>query len=138
MQTVCPIVKPDSIKLSLSRDQFINVRRELNAGEYRVMISGQYKESSNGDGGNQRMVVDLDRLGLTRILAYGIEWSFVDFDGSPLDFNEFTVRSIDMAWFKEVLDAVDAHHAQSEKAVEERKNGTAGTPISEAISASAA
>lgn len=143
MSKVCPIVKPDSVKLSLSQDQFINVKRELNAGEYRAMLAGQYKESvipdgPNGKEGGTRMVVDLDRMGLTKILAYGLDWSFVDLDDKPMELTEDTVKSIDVAWFREVLAAVDAHHEASETAADKRKNGQAGTPTSEAISASAA
>jgi hypothetical protein len=126
-------VQPETIRLDLSDGDYIIIKKELNAGEQRRVFSGFVKDARSGEA----WVVDPEKVGLTKMLGYLISWSFVDADGKPVDVSESAIKGLDMASFKEVKDAIDAHDEQIEKDRAARKNETAGTLPSEAISASA-
>jgi hypothetical protein len=116
----CPIVTPESKRLTLTHGRWLEVRQELNTGEHRKMVTDQYKETALGNG----LTLDLNRFGMSRVLAYVLGWSFVDREGQPLPFSESALNScdFDITW-QDILTAVDAHHAQVEAELEARKNG---------------
>lgn len=124
-------VQPDTVRIDLSDGDYIIIKKELNAGEQRRVFSDFVKEARSGEA----FQLDPEKVGLTKILGYLIAWSFVDADGKPVEVSEGAVKSLDMASFREVKDAIDAHDDQVEKDREARKNGTAGTLPSAVISA---
>lgn len=128
----CPIVRPDVVRLPLSDGDFLDVKKRLNTGEYRGMLMSQFREPNAGD----KAVVNLEAMGFSKVLAYVHAWSFVDFDGNPLEFNADTLRAIDPDVFAEVLAAVEKHEEASEKERAEKKTGKAGENGSSAISTS--
>jgi len=89
----CRLVQPEEIRLPLSDGDFLDVRRELTFGEHRAMLAGQMKLSPAGT----EYVRDLDKIGITIVLAYVLRWSLVDFEGRPLPFTEATLRSLEPA-----------------------------------------
>lgn len=131
----CPIVKPDVVRVPLAHGDFIDLKRELNTGEYREMLADQYKESSDPE---RTAVVNLRRVGLSRVMAYLMGWSFVDLDGKPLLVSEGAVKACEVATFREILQAVDAHHEASEKEQDARKNALDGGTVSSPTLPSAA
>lgn len=131
----CPIVKPDYQRLPISQGDFLDVKKQLNTGEYREMIAGQYKESTDPE---RNVVVDLRRIGLCRVMAYLTGWSFVDLEGKPLPVSETALKLFDMGTWHEILTAIDEHHAATEQAQEDLKNASGGETASSAISTSAA
>jgi len=130
----CPIVTPESVRLPLSRGEYLDVKKELNTGEHRQMIAEQFKDMGPTDAG--ALTVALNKLGMNRVLAYVLGWSFVGLDHKPLKFGEGALNSCDFGTWEEILKAVDAHHASVEKELETRKNGLGGESTSPAISPS--
>jgi hypothetical protein len=118
----CPIVRPETVRVTLADGEWLELAKELTAGEYRDMVSAQFKDSHAGE----RPVLDRRQLGISRILAYVKEWSFVDFKGEPLPITDDWLRKFDQSTFAEVVAAVEAHDDASEKAIEARKNDQAG------------
>lgn len=59
-------VLPDRVRLPLSDGDFIDVKRELNAGEYRAYIYSQFKENP----GTDTLVTDHAKIGIAKLLAY--------------------------------------------------------------------
>src|SRR6187431_2629082 len=111
---------------------WLDVKKELNSGEYRAMVAAHYKE------GGGELSVDLSRMGgITRVLAYVLGWSFIGLDGQPLPFTEAAVKSFDMGVYSDVVEAVDTHQAESEQRIEARKNGQGGGTSSSATLPSA-
>jgi hypothetical protein len=127
-------VSPDIVRIDLSDGDFINIKRELNTGEQRRVFSRFVKEARSGE----RFVLDPEQVGLTKIVEYLIGWSFVDASGAPVDVSEEAIKSLDVDTFKEIKEAIDQHEAKVDAERSARKNGTAGTPPSAVISASAA
>jgi len=123
----CPVVRPESVRLPLSGDDYIDVKKRLNTGEYRRVIFSQYKDSG---------AVDMEQMGVSKILGYVLGWSFVNLDGSPLPFTRDALLSIDPDSFREVLEAVEAHEDAQDQVRSEEKNAQRGEIPSPAISPS--
>ena len=125
-------VKPETVRIDLS-DGYIIVKRELNAGEQRRVFSDFVKQARSGE----PFELDPEKVGLTKIVAYLLDWSAVDDDGKPVEVTADTIKGLHLDIFREIKDAIDAHDLKGEAEREARKNGKAGTLPSAAISASA-
>lgn len=109
---------------------WLMLKTELNAGETRRMFTGLVLEFTQGE----RAKLDPEKVGLTKILAYLVGWSFKK-DDKPipysLDLSEKaridTLMSLDPESYAEVDAAVDAHTDAVEHAIELRKNAPAIT-----------
>jgi len=116
-------VQPDIVRLGLSDNDFIDVKRELTAGEQRSIFTTLVKEMKVGE----QAMLDPKLVGLTKILAYLVAWSFVDSDGRPVPVSESAVNNLDVDSYSEIEKMIDAHDAAMETARAERKNAP-GTP----------
>lgn len=126
----CPVVRPEIVRLPLKDGDWIDVKKRLNTGEYRAMVTQQYKSDAD------HFAIDLEQMGLSKVMAYGVEWSFIDFAGKPLPLTVDTVRSIDPDVFREVLEAVETHEDAQETARSAEKNVQSGEPLLPATSPS--
>jgi hypothetical protein len=118
------LVHPDLLRLSLSDGQFLDIKRELTFGEHRKMLAGQMKLV---DG---EYVRDLEKIGVTLILAYVVAWSLVDRDGRPLPCDEATLVSLQPHRVEEIRRALDAHLEREEALRAEREaNPTSAAPL---------
>jgi hypothetical protein len=112
---------------------WIDVKADLNAGEARGIYADLVKDMHFGE----RASLDPKRVGVTKILAFLVGWSFVGADGKPVPHGEAAVNNLDTETYHEIDRAIDAHEAAIEKAREERKNGRAGenklSPISPSV-----
>jgi hypothetical protein len=104
------------------KPDWMDLAKELTAGEYRDMFVSQFKDAPAGE----RPALDMKQLGIVRVLAYVKEWSFVDFKGEPLPVTEDWLRKFDLDTFAEVIALVEAHHDACEAASEAIKNDRAG------------
>ena len=130
----CPIVRPETVRVSLSEGDFLDLKKRLNTGEYRHMLQAQFKDVSAGE----KAVINLEQMGLSKVLAYVVGWSFVDLEGKPLPFSEATLRLCDPAVFTEILTAVEAHDDAVEQARAAEKNDQGGESKTSATLPSAA
>ena len=126
-------VKPSIDRLPLSDGDWIDVKHELNTGEVRRVFTEMIKEQQAG----ALAVINPERVGITKILAYVVGWSFID-DAGPVPFSESALTHLEIDTFHEIQDAIEAHDAAREDEREERKKKTAGAKPSSAISLSAA
>lgn len=124
----CPIVRPETVRVYLQPRgddddaDWLEMAKELTAGEYRDMFVAQFKDAPAGE----RPSLDLKQLGISRALSYVKEWSYVDFKGEPLPVTEEWLRKFDQTTFAEVIAAVEVHHDACEAVSEARKNDRAG------------
>lgn len=126
-------VKPRTVRLDLSDGDWIEVKQELNAGEYRNVMARQMKSMVMGE----RAELDPAQVGLAKIVEYLVEWSFKDGD-KPVPVTESAITSLDADSFNEIREKIDAHEEAVESAMEARKNGQAGEKASSPISPSVA
>lgn len=116
----CRVVHPDVIRLPVSDGDWIDVKRELTAGEYHAFL------------------LDLsDRKPFAKILAYVLAWSFVGLEGQPLPYAGLSeddrrdiVRSLDKATVRELIATLDRHEVAQDAALEEKKRMTATSSMS--------
>jgi hypothetical protein len=117
-----PFVKPETVRLSLSDGDWMDVKKRLTAGEYRERLAREWHQSEE----TGRMSLDMRQTGVALIAAYALDWSFVDEKGQPVPFSEDALRAVDIDTFREVLKVVEAHDAADEAARSAEKNGSAG------------
>jgi hypothetical protein len=111
-----------TVRIALSGHQWIEVKEELNAGEARKVFSGLVKKMNAG----QATELDPEKVGLTKLLAYLVNWSARDRDGRPEPIDESTIDNLTQERYRELVAAVDAHDAACEARRAARKNGQDG------------
>lgn len=128
------VVAPEVVRLPLSDGDILEVKRTLNAGEYRALIYSQFKESADGE----KVVLDHSKVGMAKLLAYIVGWTFVGFNGQPLpyrpdepeDIRRATIDGLDQETYRELIAAVTAHEEREEAALEAQKKTRITAPAS--------
>lgn len=121
-------VIPSTVRIELSDGDWIEVKRELTAGELKAMRSSSFTymqgtASDNADVANDvKLGVDWRKLGLAKVLAYVVDWNAKDAQGRPVPFSREAVESLSLTDFERLENAIAAH----EKAQAEEKNAKAG------------
>jgi len=121
------VVRPEQDRLPLADDQWVLVRRRLNAGEYRAHLK---RSSTLDDAGDRR--IDALEHGLSTVVSYLIGWSnpiaLQDENGAPLDPETLVpiVNSLSPERFNDIKQAIEAHVAKQEaaRAAEKKTDGT--------------
>ena len=126
--------RPATERLELSQGDFLIVKQDLTAGEYRAFLRAATKPMALAAGGaTPAMELDPIAAGEAMVLAYLLDWSFQDADGRPLviaDQPPAVVRAaldhLDHASYMEVQRAIQAHQAATEAATEAEKKTLSG------------
>lgn len=126
-------IAPQTVRLALSDGDWIDVKKELNAGEQRRIFTNVVKSMVAGE----KTELNPELVGKTRILEYVVAWSFVDSRDQPVPFSSNALDAIDPESFSEILKAVEAHDEAAEQERETRKKEKAGEKESRATSLSA-
>lgn len=127
----CRFVQPDVVRLSLSDGDFIDVKRELNVGEQRRVFAKMVRDGVHV---GEQAVLDPERVGMTRVQEYLVDWSFVDADGKPTPVSESAIQSLDGDTFREIVAALDTHEAEQERHREDERKNRIGASGLRAIS----
>jgi hypothetical protein len=115
-------VDPRVERLHLSGvDRWIDVKHELNAGESRALFTDLVKEMRHGEAA----VLDPHKVGVTKVLAFLLGWSFTDGNGRPIPVSPSAVDNLKPATYVEIREAIDAHEERVEAERTARKNGQA-------------
>lgn len=135
-------VRPESVRLALADEgDWILVKRRLTAGEERHAYARIFKPAPLG----QPRELDYEQAGLAKMIAYLLDWSFVDDRGTvvpirdaPAEAVEAAVLGLDPGSFREVHDLIVAHEAREAEALEAEKKTRSMTPDSSRTSMSVA
>jgi len=127
-------VQPDIVRLDLSDGDFIDIKKELNAGENRRVFARLVKDMRAGE----KITLEPEQVGLTKIVEYLIGWSFTDQKGQPVEVSEGAIQNLDQESYTEIVAAIDKHEEQIEAERAAKKREMAGTPTSAVTSVSAA
>jgi hypothetical protein len=106
------VVAPEIVRLPLSDGHYLDVQKELNAGQYLEMLSAM-----------------ADRKPFAKALAYLVGWSICGVDGQPVayDFEDpeevrrSTLKSLKVPRMREITVALDRHEAAEQAALEAKK-----------------
>ena len=118
-------VKPEPVRLDLSDGQFVVVKKYLTAGDTRRMYVRMWRQAPDGG-------VDPLMVGVSKILAYLVDWSLTDLEGRPVDLRESSdeqkasyLDNLDADRFGEILAAIEEHETAT---AEEKKLRIGSTP----------
>ena len=117
----CRVVAPALERLPLSDGDYLDVHRELNAGQYVEMLGAL-----------------MDRKPFAKMIAYLVGWSLVGLDDQPLpydleqpeDVRRATLGALNKATMREISVAIDRHEAAEQQALTAKKKTPAPSPES--------
>ena len=117
----CRVVSPEVVRLPLSDGDYLDVQKELNAGQYVEMLGAL-----------------MERRPFAKAVAYIVAWSLVGLDAKPLPYDvdlpeatrRATLAALDKATMREITATLDKHEAAEEAALEAKKKTTAPAPAS--------
>lgn len=124
--------RPTTDRLELTEGDFLIVKHDLTAGEYRDLMRAAARPvtvmATTGVAPMPTIELDPIAAGLATVLAYLLDWSFTDADGRPLviaDQPAAVIKAaldhIDSDAYMEVQKAILAHQAARGAAVAEEK-----------------
>lgn len=129
------VVRPESKTLHISGGDWILVKKQLNHGDQTEAFARRYLAELGG------VRVNLQKVGMSKVLAYLLDWSLVGLDEKPLVIRdqpthlvESALNAIDTDSFTEIESAIEAHELAVEAERAASKNGQGGTLASAAIS----
>lgn len=135
-------VRPETVRLELTKGDWIEIKKQLNAGEQQDMFA-RLVVKNRGNGATPIAHVEIDPLQATtsQAVAYLVDWSLADDDGKvnvikrqPPDVVAAKLRALDGESYTEITQAIQAHEA----AVSAERQAPFGESASSPISASVA
>lgn len=99
---------PDIVRLPLSDDDWVEVKKRLSGGEARRMSAAAFTDVSPGNG-DGKIGVNFATLSLARLKFYLVDWSFTDANDKPRKLTPDAIEALDEDTMKEIEDALDAH-----------------------------
>jgi hypothetical protein len=114
-------VKPRTVTLSLSDGDWIEIKKELNAGEERRIFGRLVKEMRAGE----KAMIDPEQIGLTKLAEYIVAWSFTNETGKPVEVSESAMNALDADSYVELVQAIDKYEESQEAEKAARKNDPA-------------
>jgi len=131
--------RPTTERLELTDGDYLLVKQDLTAGEYRELMRASAKPITvTTVTGGPAPTIELDPIaaGLAMVVAYLLDWSFTDADGRKLhiaDQPPAVVRAaldaIDSDAYMEVMRAVQTHQAARAAAIAEEKKTRPGPSV---------
>jgi len=128
--------RPATERLTLSDGDYLVVKQDLTAGEYRELMRASTRAITvTTDAGAATPQIELDPIaaGVAMVVAYLLDWSFADADGNKIaiaDQPPAVVRAaldyIDGDAYLEVQTAIQAHQAARAAAIAEEKKTRSG------------
>jgi hypothetical protein len=117
----CRVVAPEVVRVPLSEGDYLDVQKELNAGQYVEMLTAL-----------------ADRKTFAKPLAYIVGWSLVGLDGGPLPYDldlpeetrRATLGALDKATLREIIAVLDRHEAAADAALDAKKKTSTSAPAS--------
>jgi len=129
------IHRPETVKLSLTRGDWLLVKKHLTAGEQRAIFKRMMRDGITGD------QIDSVRVGWSKMIGYLLDWSFQNADGTPIAVADKSdeeigaaLDAIDVDSFREVLKAIEAHEESVAKELEAEQARPTGEVASSATS----
>lgn len=133
----CRMVVPETVRLSISDGDWLEVKKRLTHGERQrmfAMLSGRIEA-------NGRVLPNLEMVAIATSVAYLVDWSLVDIKGKPIAIETDAQRvaalnSFDDETVREIQRAIEAHAAAMDEDADAKKPTTDGAHESGATSPS--
>ena len=126
--------RPATDRLELTDGDYLIVKQDLNAGEYRDLMRASAKPVTiTGTGAAPSFEIDPVAAGLAMVVAYLLDWSFTDADGrkipiadQPAAVVKAALDHIDSDAYMEVQKAIQDHQSARAAALAEEKKTRRG------------
>lgn len=125
------VAASDQLAQAERDNDFIDVKRELNTAETR-------ETGRNTKPGEGHTIEEMANFQRARLLAYLLGWSFVDYEGKPLDVSPGALDALEVETFGELVKAIDFHEQRIAKERDDRKKIQGGETSSVQTSPSVA
>ena len=129
------IRRPETLRLALTRGDWIVVKKHLTAGETRRVFRRMIRKGATGD------EIDSLQVGLSKMVVYLVDWSITDADDQPViirgqtdDVIADVLEMLDVESFAEILKAIETHERTMELEREDEKKTDPGTNKSDPTS----
>jgi hypothetical protein len=117
----CRVVAPEVVRLPLSDGDYLDVQKELNAGQYLELLTAL-----------------VDHKTFAKPIAYLVGWSLVGLNGQPLPYDldmpeddrRSTIGALDKGSLREITAALDKHEAAEQAALDAKKKTKSSAPES--------
>jgi len=117
----CRVAQPEMVRLPLSGGDFVDVQKELNAGDYFDLL-----------------VAMADRKPFAKIMAYLVGWNLVGLNDQPLPYSldlpenvrRDTIRSLTKATYSELSAVINKHEQSEDRAADVKKKTADRAPAS--------
>lgn len=127
------IVEPESVRLSISDGDYIDVKKRLNHGEHDDYLARIAPLQTAGE----RLRYETRQVRTGKVLAYLLGWSLTH-KGAPIPFSPempdnarlATINSLDQDTFFELFLAIDAHEDRVQAERDALKNAQSGGNVS--------
>jgi hypothetical protein len=133
--------RPETVRLSLSDDGWILIKKRLTAGETRHIFARMVKKLEPG----KPPEIDPEQAGLANVVEYLVDWNITDPEGRPIpirdqspEFIASALNELDSLAYTEIQEAISTHIAAMDAALAEEKKIRTGARESSATSTSAA
>src|SRR4249919_3700993 len=128
--------RPATERLELTEGDYLIVKQDLNAGEYRDLMRASAKPVMvTGAGGPPSFEIDPVAAGVAMVVAYLLDWSFTDADGrkipiadQPAAVVKAALDHIDSDAYMEVQKAIQDHQTARATLLAEEKKTRHGAP----------
>lgn len=112
-------VSPETVRIDLGPNEWIEIKKELNADEQDTFRTASYGRVVQGDNGKDEMQVNWKAMFQARVLTYLVDWSL------KVPCEKSAILNLAPEDFKRVDEAIRAYLA---KDAEEKKQNAGGTP----------
>src|SRR5262249_13179874 len=118
-------VRPEAVTIPLTDGDWIIVRRRLNTAETREMFTRRYEF-----GPDNLPRVNLRQVGVSKVTAYLIDWSFPELPirGVTITELEAALGKLEPEDFAEIQTAIEEHEFLQEQEREAQKKTASGAP----------
>jgi len=125
--------RPATERLALSEGDYLLVKQDLTAGEYRTLMRAASRPVTVTGTATPVMELDPIAAGVAMVVAYLLDWSFTDADGrklaiadQPAAVVQAALDTIDSDAYMEVQRAIQDHQAARAAALAEEKKTRTG------------
>lgn len=109
-------VKPETVKIALTDDEWIKIKKGLTVAEERRMQTAGFrnisnKEATDEDAESKGINVDVNWTdnALARARTYLVDWSLTDEEGKSVPLTYDAIKSLAADAFTEINEAIDKH-----------------------------
>jgi hypothetical protein len=112
-------VKPEVVRLEISDSDWIEIKKELSAGEQKEMFAKSINQMGGVMGEEPTWNMDAVSLSFGKVETYLVDWSLAEENGkgdvTPVEISPESIRALDQPTFDEIEEAIDKHIESKEK-----------------------